>query len=82
MVWCFERDAESLRLHTSFDNDTYELVVTVHWSDGREHATRFTNLRTFGDWIKAVMATLEQEHWIRRGSPIVLPCGWPNSRLM
>ena len=40
MVWLFERDAESLRLHTSFDNDTYELVVIVHWPDGREHAAR------------------------------------------
>jgi hypothetical protein len=39
-------------------------------------------VKTFGDWLKAFVATLEREHWIRKGSPPVFPYGWPNRQLM
>jgi hypothetical protein len=82
MLWFFERDDETLRLETRFDNDTSEFVVIVRYPDGHQHTERFSDLAEFGNWVKAFEGTLEHQRWTRPGhGPIFLPDGWPKKRL-
>ena len=37
MLWFFEREKESLRVETRYDNDTSEFVTVVRYPDGHEH---------------------------------------------
>jgi hypothetical protein len=80
MLWFFERDDQSLRLETRYDNNTAEFVAIVLWPDGREQVERFNNLEAFRDWLVALDHALEAERW-KPDSPIVLPYGWPDKRL-
>lgn len=52
MLWFFERDDESLKLETRYDNDTSEFVVIVRHPDGREHTERFTDGDEYGAWLE------------------------------
>jgi hypothetical protein len=81
MLWFFERDDQSLRLQTRYDNESAEIVVTVHWPDGREQVERFTEPAACRTWLLTLERTLEEQQWIRNGPPIVLPYGWPKKRL-
>lgn len=81
MLWFFERDDESLRLETRYDNDTSEFVVIVRHPDGREHAERCTDSEEYGAWLETFERNLEHQHWTRRGGPLIMPDGWPNKRL-
>ena len=72
MLWCFERDDESLKLESRCDNDTSEFAVIVRHPDGRRRIEWFTD----GD------EDLEHQQWTRRAGPIIMPDGWPNERLM
>lgn len=80
MLWFFEREQESVRLETRYDNDTVEYVAVVTYPDGREETERFTDSDLYQRWLEAWQRTLEADRWIRRGPPIVLPDGWPNQR--
>lgn len=82
MLWCFEREKETLRLETRYDNDTSEFVAIIHYSDGREETKRFTQMDEFRSWLVAFERELEEQHWTSQGAPIFLPDGWPNERLM
>ncbi len=81
MLWFFERDDESLKLETRYDNDTSEFVVVVRDPDGREHTKRFTESDAYGAWLEAFERDLEHKRWTRRHGPMVIPDGWPNRRL-
>ena len=81
MLWFFEREAQSLRLETRYDNDSSEYVVIVHWPDGREETERFTDQDTYRRRLVELENRLETDHWSRQGPPVVLPNGWPNKRL-
>ena len=80
MIWLFERDAESLRVETLYDNKTSEVVVTVHWPDSRTQSFRFPDLAACRTWLLAWERSREGERWARNGPPIVLPYGWPDNR--
>jgi len=80
MLWFFERDDQSLRLETRYDNDTSEFVVIVRWPDGREQTERFSELEACRAWLAAFDNALESERWTPNG-PVILPYGWPNKRL-
>ena len=56
MLWFFERDDESLKLETRYDNDTSEFVVIVRHPDGREQTERFTDGDEYGAWLEHVRA--------------------------
>ena len=81
MLWFFDREEESLRLETRYDNDRAEFVATVTYPDGSERTERFFTLEGFGKWIGRFDQLLREQHWAGREGPIVLPYGWPNKRL-
>ena len=82
MVWFFEREQESLRLHTTFDNTTQEFVATVTWSHGRSDQTRFSSIAAFRDWLKKLEMSLEEGDWRRDGPPLKLSDQWPDERFL
>jgi hypothetical protein len=57
MLWFFERDDESLKLETRYDNDTSEFVVIVRHPDGREHTERSTDGDEYGAWLESSRQT-------------------------
>lgn len=81
MLWFFERDDESLRLETRYDNDTSEFVVIVRHPDGREETERFSDGNEYRAWLDTFERSLEHQHWTRPGGPVIMPDGWPNKRL-
>ena len=82
MLWFFERDDETLRLETRYDNDMSEFVVIVRYPDGHQRTERFSDLDEFGEWIEAFEGNLEHQRWTRPShGPIILPDGWPKKRL-
>jgi hypothetical protein len=81
MLWFFERDDESLKLETLYDNHTSEFVVIVRYPDGREQTERFTDGDTYGVWLEMFERNLEHQRWTRQGGPMIMPEGWPNKPL-
>jgi hypothetical protein len=81
MLWFFEREEQSLRLETRYDNDTSEFVAVVRYQDGREHTERFTALDEFRSWLLTFESRLDAERWTNQSGAIILPYGWPNKRL-
>ena len=79
MVWFFDRDAESLRLETRFDNDTSEFVGVVRYPNGQGVERRFMNGEEFRKWLEAFESALAGERWQGRRGPITLPYGWPDT---
>jgi hypothetical protein len=81
MLWFFERDRESLKLETRYDNDTSEYLAIVRYPDGREVTERFSDSDAYRSWIVVFERNLERERWTRhRDGPVVLPDGWPIRR--
>ena len=81
MLWFFNRDHESLRLHTQYDNESKEFVATMKWSDGRSDQLRFSGIDSFGDWLKQFETALEEQNWKAERRPVVLREGWPDKPL-
>jgi hypothetical protein len=77
MLWLYERDNESLRLETRYDNDTREYIVVVHYPDERQLTERFPSPEACREWLLSLENNLDAEHWVRRGPPMILPDGWP-----
>ena len=82
MIWFFERDDESLRLETQYDEKAAEYVIVIRYADGQMRVERFKDLETFRVWIETFDRELTFEHWTSRSGPIILPYGWPNKRVM
>jgi hypothetical protein len=81
MLWFFDRDNESLRLETRYDNETQEFVAIVRYPDGQELNRRFREGDAFRTWLEAFERALGAKRWQGRGGPIVLPYGWPDKPL-
>jgi hypothetical protein len=81
MLWFFDREDESLRLETRYDNDRAEFVVIVYYPDGQEHHKRFIDVDAFRQWLELFERNLEIQHWIGRSGPVILPYGWPDRPL-
>jgi hypothetical protein len=81
MIWLFEREDESLRIETRYDNETSEFVAIVHYPDGRQVTKRFHEPDVYGRWLERFERSLEEGNWARNESgPVILPDGWPNRR--
>jgi hypothetical protein len=75
MVWFFERDSESLRLETRYDNDTAEFVLIMHQTNGGPQIERFRDAATFRERLEVLETQLEADHWTQHG-PVLLHDGW------
>jgi hypothetical protein len=83
MLWLFERDEESLKLETRYDNDRSEFMAFIRYPDGHEHTERFSDAEAFRSWLVAFEGDLETQRWTLHGSgPVFLPHGWPDIRLI
>lgn len=78
MVWFFQRDAESLRLETRFDNDTNEFVAIVHWTHKPKQIERFPDATSFQTWLTTFEGGLAKQQWRTTGSPEFQLDGWPD----
>jgi len=76
MLWFFERDDESLKLETRYDNDTSEFVVIVRYPNGHEHSERFTD----GDKCRLWLEAFEQNLAVQLGGAVGLAV-WLRSRV-
>jgi hypothetical protein len=82
MLWFFERNDESLKLELRYDNTTSEFVAIVRYPDGHERTERFTDRGAYGAWLYAFERNLEHQRWTRHpAGPVIVPYGWPNTRL-
>jgi hypothetical protein len=74
MLWIFERDEESLRLETHYDNDAREFVLVMHRPNGQQ-IERFRDTVTFRERLEALETQLAADHWKQQG-PLLLHDGW------
>ena len=81
MLWFFDRDDESLKLETRYDNETSEFVVIVRYPNGAEHQKRFADISEFRQWLEVFERDLAMQRWTARSGPIILPYGWPDEPL-
>jgi hypothetical protein len=81
MLWLFERNEQSLRLETQYDQKTSEYVVTVR-SGEREDQERFTSAGEFRAWLAMFEQRIEAQRWATQtGGPVALPADWSNDWL-
>lgn len=78
MIWFYERDKMALRLETRYDNKTAEYVAVLHHPDGRQEWQRFHQLEAFRQWLRTLEQALAADRWRQKGSPDILPDGWPD----
>jgi hypothetical protein len=81
MIFFFERNQETLRLETRYDNDGAAFIGTVTYPNGTQQTERFPMIEGFQAWLVAFERRLNEEGWIARGDPTILPYGWPHRRL-
>jgi len=79
MLWFFERLKQQVQIETQFDNARREFVVIVRWPDNREETERFGTSDECRSWLVRLEETLAAQSWTPRGSPVILPHGWPDS---
>jgi hypothetical protein len=75
MLWVFERDADQLRLETTYDNTTRQFVLTIRRSEGEPQVERFLDQATFRRRLEALERQLEGDHWTQT-SMTLLRDGW------
>lgn len=78
MIWLYEKDDQSLRLETRYDNRTLQYVLITHTSGGSE-TERFEKLEDFRQRLLALEKSLQSGEWHRSGPPVLAPDGWPNA---
>ena len=76
MIWLYERNTETLRLETRFDNATGEFVLIQHQPSGARVTERFRTEEEFGARLRALSASLDEQHWQHKGPPMILDDGW------
>jgi hypothetical protein len=81
MLWFFDRDDESLKLETRYDNETSEFVAVVRYPNGVEHEKRFADAGEFRTWLQGFERDLALQRWTGRGGPVILAHGWPDEPL-
>jgi len=78
MLWFFQRDEQTLRIETRYDNETSLYVARIHHPDGREETEWFQNLETFQHWLNHFEERLRMDRWAaRQPGPEFMKDGWP-----
>jgi hypothetical protein len=78
MIWLYEKDNQSLRIETRYDNRTLQYVLILQKPDGSE-TERFEKLEDFRQRLLALERSLQSAEWHRSGPPVLDPDGWPNA---
>ncbi len=81
MIFFFDRDRETLRLETRYDNAAAAFVTVVTYPTGDVRTEQFATLEQFQAWLVAFERHLKEQQWVGRGHPTILPYGWPDRRL-
>ena len=80
MLFFYKRDEQSLRVETRYDNDTAEFTTVLHYPDGGQEVERFSDVEAYRSWLVKLEGRLEQDRWVRKGPPVILPDGWPRPK--
>jgi len=81
MLWLFERNEQSLRLETHYDDKTSEYVVIVRSQDGEDNK-RFGTAHEFRSWLAMFEQRVEAQRWaLHSGGPVALPDEWADQWL-
>ena len=75
MIWFFERDGNTFKLETRYDNDTAEFVLIMYRTNDTPQIERFTDTVTFRERLEVLERTLAADHWHQQG-PVFLHDGW------
>ena len=75
MVWFFERDGESMKLETRYDDENGEFVLITDSATGRS-IERFKGVGGFRLRLEALEKQLATANWLRRDGPLFLHDGW------
>ncbi len=78
MIWLYEKDDQSLRLETRYDNRTLQYVLIIHKPGGSE-TERYEKLEEFRQRLLTLEKSLQNEEWRRAGPPVLDPEGWPDA---
>jgi hypothetical protein len=81
VLWIYQRENQTMRLRTAYDNATRQFVATLAGPDGNEQELRFESAEAFRTWLRALEVRLEREQWTAAGDPVLLSTGWPDKRL-
>jgi len=81
VLWLYQREKETIRLRTAYDNAAKQFVATLMASNGHEQHVRFDSADAFRAWLQALEIRLERARWTAAGDPVLLPTGWPHRRL-
>ena len=76
MIWLYERQAETLRLETRFDNDLQSFVLIQHQPDGTQLTEQYASEDEFRVRLTALSAKLAIEQWQQKGPPLLMNDGW------
>jgi hypothetical protein len=76
MVWLFERDFESFRVETFYDNVRSEYVIVTHEPTGVQKSERFKDTVAFQMRLTALEEQLQSEQWKQSAPPVLLREGW------
>lgn len=76
MVWLFERDFESFRVETLYDNVRGEYVIITHDAAGVKQTERFKDTVVFQTRLTALEEQLQSGRWKQSGPPVLLRDGW------
>ena len=78
MLWFFERSQQQVQVEARYYNATREFVVIVRWADGRQETERFGTPDACRVWLIRLEESLAAQKWMPKGSPTILPHGWPD----
>lgn len=80
MLWFYSRSDQELQMITRYEDRTAEYVLIMSWADGRCAEERFAAGSKFRERLLELEGNLAADRWKLRGSPRMLPDGWPDRR--
>jgi hypothetical protein len=80
MIWTYERDGDTLRVETSFDNDTAEYVLKFTDAVSGPSVERFSDRMAYERRLVMLETDLKSGEWHLSGTPQIVPSGFPRLR--
>jgi hypothetical protein len=80
MIWLYERSGATLRVETSYDNDTSEYVVKFTDAIIGPTVERFNDRGAYERRLVMLETDLENGEWHLSGTPQIVPSWFPRLR--